>query len=199
MRPKGPPAALPIFRSALQAGILASLYLQPDRAWSLGELAPGASRATLYREVDRLVRAGLVETEQRGRTRLFRAASQTPTFRPLRELIRLTLGVVPQLQRSLCQVKGVIAASLFGSWAQGNLHPGSDIDVLVVGSADLGQLVQAASPVERTVGRPVNMLPFDVDEIRLRIRKHDPFVAAVLAGPMIDLCGDVRAAAGWPA
>ena len=66
---------LPLFRSVCQAELLAAVLLQPEREWSLTELARsvGASVATVQREVRRAEDAGLVLTRKRGNMRLVRA------------------------------------------------------------------------------------------------------------------------------
>ena len=54
MRTKAPPL-LPIFRSELQGRLLALLYADPSRGWTISELAAALSVhvATVQREVER--------------------------------------------------------------------------------------------------------------------------------------------------
>ena len=56
------PALLPVFRSQLQADILAALLLNPGQEYSLTELAQrfGAPLSTVHGEVKRLTGAGLL-------------------------------------------------------------------------------------------------------------------------------------------
>lgn len=59
----------------------------------------------------------------------------------------------------LAGVAGIKAALAFGSWAarhtgQGGVRPVGDIDVLVLGDPDRDALYEAASRVERQLGRP---------------------------------------------
>ena len=158
MRPAAPPGALPIFRSALQAELLARLYLAPERRFATGELlSAGESRSSVFRELRRLAGAGLIERERLGGAALYRAARGSPLYRPLRELIRRTMGVEALLERELAGVAGVEAAAIFGSWAAGELQPESDIDVLVIGRPDRTTLALAAQRAGRVAGREVNV------------------------------------------
>src|SRR5271156_5962932 len=60
------PALLPVFRSRLQADILAALLLKPGEEHSLTELADrfGAPLSTVHGEVKRLTDAGLLQRRQ---------------------------------------------------------------------------------------------------------------------------------------
>ncbi len=64
------PALLPIFRSRLQADILAALLLRPDRELSLTDLATRlhAPLSTVHVEVQRLAYAGLLMRREAGRS-----------------------------------------------------------------------------------------------------------------------------------
>ena len=74
MRRTGP-ALLPVFRSRLQADILAALLLHPDREISLTDLARqvGAPLTTVHGEAQRLTDAGILARRQAGRSAMLRA------------------------------------------------------------------------------------------------------------------------------
>jgi predicted nucleotidyltransferase len=193
MRAQTPPTSLPIFRSAEQARLLARFFLAPSRSWRLDELEDGAvSRATTERELNRLTGAGLVELERVGRTRLWRAGTDSPLFEPLRQLIERTLGVEAQLRQRLAALDGVEAAALFGSWAAGRLRPDSDIDVLVVGDIDFSTLSTRLRPVGELAGRELNLVAFRRDELKARLDQGNRFLQSVIEGPLVSLVGDVR-------
>lgn len=156
-------ALLPILRSQLQGGLLAQLYLHPDREYSLTEVAKylGASITAVHHEVERLVAAGLVDERRHGNMRLVRAG-ESRLARPLTELLALTYGPIAVLPDELAAVQGIRQAYLFGSWARRyGGEPGpppGDVDVLVVGSTDLDDLDEAARRVEKTLQLPVHIV-----------------------------------------
>ncbi len=193
MRPGSPPAEVPIFRSGEQARLLAALYLAPDRTFTFQDLDAGlTSRATGDRELRRLLDAGMVEVRRVGRTRTFGAATRSPLFTPLRQLIERTLGVEPQLRQRLARVPGVTAAAIFGSWAAQRIDPESDIDVIVIGEADYEELVVAARPVSELARRELNLVAFGIEEARRRLDDASGFLRRVLSGPLVPLVGDPR-------
>jgi predicted nucleotidyltransferase len=61
-------------------------------------------------------------------------------------MLRRTVGVEQQL-RTILELPDVLAAVIHGSWASGTHRPDSDIDVLVVGDADLRELRRFVRPV----------------------------------------------------
>ncbi len=88
------PALLPVFRSRLQADILAALLLNPDAEYSLTELARRfrAPLSTVHGEVKRLTDAGLLRRREVGRSAMVRANPDSRLTQPLAELLLLSWG-----------------------------------------------------------------------------------------------------------
>lgn len=154
---------LPLLRSRLQAEILTAILLNPDREWSLTELAHrvGSSVATAQREVRRAEETGVVRSHRVGNIRLVRADLDGPLSEPLTELLLRSLGPKQVVAEVLAGVPGVEAAYLFGSWAarfagERGRSP-QDIDVLVIGEPDRDKLDDATSEAERRLARPVQV------------------------------------------
>ena len=79
-----PPTLLPLLRSRAHGELMAWLYLHPEAEYSTVDMAKlvGLSQATVSREADRLLDAGLIEERRLGRSRLIRAAANTILTRP---------------------------------------------------------------------------------------------------------------------
>ncbi len=182
---------LPLLRSQIQRDLLALLYLHPDREYSLTEAAGliDASVKAVHTEASRLVAAGFLRDSRRGNVRLLRAATNTPLFRPLTDLLAVTYGPLPVLTDLLSDVEGVDRAFIYGSWAarhEGEAGPiPEDVDVLVVGSADRDVLDEVARAAEQRLGRPVN-----IRRVRARVwsaGEPDAFVTSVRQRPLVEL------------
>lgn len=188
------PATLPLFRSELQAELLATLLLDAREGLTIRELGDrtAANRSSVHRELDRLVRAGILERETTGRTGVYRVA-ESPLKEPLRTLVERTVGVEHELARRLERQAGVEAAAIYGSWASGGISPTSDIDVLVVGSATLDDLLAVLRPLERRVGREINLKLYAPQELRDRLAEGSGFLHTVLSRPLRPLVGDLPA------
>jgi predicted nucleotidyltransferase len=193
VRTKAPPL-LPIFRSDVQARLLAVLLLGPERGLSGPELQRrlGVPEATFRREAARLVRAGVLEVEQVGRTNLYRAATDSPLYEPLRELLERTLGVEEELRRRLGALPGVEIAAIFGSWAEEAVDATSDIDLLVVGAADFETVARETRDVEELAGREIHLFVYAREELERKRAAGHGFVQKMLAGPLKPIVGNVE-------
>jgi predicted nucleotidyltransferase len=177
---------LPLFRSPAQERLLAELFVFADRPISLSELASRASTSMggTHKEVERLESAGLVRSTTAGRSRLVEANPSSPVYAELRGLLLKTVGPEPLLRSALADVGGIERAYIYGSWADPAERSPADIDLLVIGDPDVGEIYDAASAVEAEIGRPVNVT----------VRSHaewaeadGAFERAVRSGPRIDL------------
>lgn len=187
------PALLPLFRSDLQARLLALLFLDAGRGYATSDLraATGASPASLHRELARLEGAGLVEVEHVGRTKVHRAAQDSPLFEPLRILIERTMGIEVALRTRLEPIAGIELAAIYGSFAEGRVGPGSDIDLLVVSDADLGEIYDAVAEVEALAGREIQVRAYASAEFARLLSEGSGFLATVLGRPLAPLLGSI--------
>jgi predicted nucleotidyltransferase len=183
---------LPIFRSELQARVLGLVLLNPDRTWTAAELTKrlDATPVSVYRELQRALQAGLLTREALGRTYLYRAATDSPLFEPLRLLLERTVGVEAELRDLLGRMDGVEAAFLHGSFARKtSIRPVSDIDVLVLGNVDYRALRKHIREIERHAGREIDVLVYGRDEFASLARHGNALAKSVLAGPVMPLVG----------
>lgn len=171
--------------------LLAALFGHPDRACYLRELVrlTGAGNGAVQRELAQLVEAGLVLREARGAHVYFRANAATPVFRELRGLVEKTTGVVGALQQALAHFSRtqVRLAFVYGSVARNTHGSTSDVDLCVVGTVTLRQLIGPLQRAQERVGREVNPTVFRPEELR-STRSH--FVRGLLDRPLLMLVGD---------
>jgi predicted nucleotidyltransferase len=157
---------LPLFRSPEQERLLAELFVFAQQPLSLSQLAQrtGTSMGGVHKEVERLERSGLVVSRSSGRSRLVEANRTSPVYAELRSLLTKTLGPEPLLRKALVGVDGVQEAFIFGSWADPNQTTPHDIDLMVIGDPDPGQVYDTVSELEAEVGRPINVVLRSKDE-----------------------------------
>ncbi|GGK54023.1 ArsR family transcriptional regulator [Streptomyces flaveus] len=185
------PVLLPILRSRMQGELLALVLLHPEREYSLTELAAdlGVTPTAVLREVDRLTGGGILTDRRVGRSRLVRARTDTPLYRPLSDLMAVSFGPMPLLTEALAELEGAQRAYIYGSWAaRYSGEPGpppADVDVLVVGDPDADALFDLAEAVSRRLHREVNVhrVPAEAWEART----DDPFLTSVRERPLVQL------------
>ncbi len=180
----------------MQLRLLALLLLQPERSWTLHELAEAvdAPQSSVHRELGRAEAAGIVRRDATARPHLFSAAGDDAFYEPLASLLRRSVGVELQLREALNR-PDVHAAAIYGSWVTGARRPDSDIDVLVVGDVDLGSLRKLVRPIGKSAGRRVDLTVLGDDEFRRLLAERSSFTRSVMEAPMTPLVGDLASVA----
>jgi predicted nucleotidyltransferase len=193
MKVKAPPL-LPILRSDVQARLLTTLLLDPERELSVTDLAEisETSLPTAVREVDRAEQAGIVRSRNVGRTRLVAANTRSYAYEPLRELLLRAFGPLAVVTTEFADLHGVDQLFIFGSWAArytgDSGHEPRDVDVLIVGAPDRGAAYDAAERAERQLRRPV--------QVTIRTAEQwehpgsDPFLLEVQRRPLVEIDRD---------
>lgn len=194
------PALLPIFRTQTQGEILALVLDQPEREWTVSELAAatGAALTSVQSEIARLESGDLLISRKVGRTRLVRANTQNPITAPLTQVVLLSFGprVVIAHEFAPLSANRII---IFGSWAARLTGiPGQspeDIDVLVVGdSVKRADVYAAAERAQEKLGRPVN--PVIRSKAAWKSPDGDPLLDELLRRPYVDVTGEPDSAKG---
>lgn len=186
----------PLYRSHTQARLLAYVLLSPDQERTVGEIASaiGASLSTTSKELDRLVRAGLLHDRRFGPARLVRANLNSPLVPPTTELSLRTYGPTFVVEQEFRELSGVAQVLIFGSWAARYLgvagSPPADIDVLVVGRPDRDAMYEAAQRAEQRIGRPVNTT---VRSATAWEQATDRFIQQLKQGPLVQVLGAAEA------
>ena len=179
-----------------QSRLLPWLFDQPERAYHLSELRrlTGLGSASLQRELNRLVSAGLVDSQTVGNMRRFQSNPRSPVFAELIALTRKMLGTVPVLRDALLP----LTPDLQGAWVYGSVAKQtdtarSDIDVMLVGrNLLLSRVLECLVPVETQLGRKINPSCYTPDEFEKRRAEPDSFVNRVLSQPTLTLIGDAN-------
>jgi predicted nucleotidyltransferase len=182
------PALLPVFRSRLQADILAALLLDPDHEYSMTDLAQrfDAPLSTVHGEVARLTDAGLLTRRNAGRSAMIRANSANRLVEPLTELLLLSWGPLQVIAEEFMTLDGAERVLIFGSWAaryhQQHGPPPHDLDVLVVGQPTRQAVYDAADRAQQRLRMPVNPVIRTADAWGQAV---DPLVRQIQSSPLV--------------
>ena len=155
------PSLLPVLRSRGQAEMLCAVLTNPNREWTLGELAKvsGQSLPTVQREIERAEQAALVESRRIGRQRMVKAGP-SPLAIMLANLLLMSYGPRFVIAEEFAGVKGIERLFIFGSWAaryhgtEG--YPPQDIDLLVIGDVDYSEVTNASIAASKKLQIDVN-------------------------------------------
>lgn len=184
------PSLSPLFRSDMQGEMLAHLFLNSDRGFTVAELArlTGSAYASVHREVGRVVKAGWVSRRKVGQATVVQAEESSSVFEPLVVLLAQSYGPIAVIPRLLGGILGISSAEIFGSWAELRLGASvgvpQDIDVLVVGNPNRALLDEAAREAGTILGKDVNIRVVSEDLWR---ESDGPFLTSLRSQPRVPL------------
>lgn len=189
--PRGERNVLTKLFSSTRAELLGLFFNNPDDRFYLREIARhiGKDAAGIKRELDNLVKLGLLAREKRGVQKYYFANKNSPVFSEMKGLVFKTTGVQGAMKASLSRLKGVKAAFIYGSYAKGAEKEDSNINLMVVGQANITELNDMVMGLEEKLKRDIDYLVFDEQEYRKRKETKDPFVREILKGKKIFLVG----------
>jgi predicted nucleotidyltransferase/predicted transcriptional regulator with HTH domain len=179
-------------RSELRRKVLTFFYVNRATRVYVRQLAGAlqADSTNLSRELARLEREGLLQSEVEGRQRYYRINRSYIYLKPLFAMLQGSIGVQPALQRALEAVPGIESAWIFGSFAKNESDAASDIDLLIVGRPDQAQLASSIRATEKLLRREISYTVLTSQELASRLAAGDVFLNDIWNGKRIGLVGN---------
>lgn len=177
--------------------LLSRLFVEPDRDFRLREISrlTSISPGSVQYELKQLLDADLVVQKREHGLVTYRANKASPIYDELRSIVEKTSGINELIRKSLEPVADRIrCAFIYGSIAKGSNKSRSDVDLLVVGSIEFGDLVKRLHPVEERIGREISPRLFSEREFKKRLAGKDRFLSSVLAERVVPIVGDMNVA-----
>ena len=175
--------------------VLAWLLSRPDESFYLRELvrATGSGLGPVQRELAQLERAGIVSRNTRGNLVYFQANASCPILPELRSILTKTSGVADRVHGALAPLADrIVVAFIYGSFARGEERHASDVDVMVVGDVEFGEVVDALTSAQAAVRREINPSVYAVDEFKRKLIAGHHFLTQVVRGPTLFVIGGPR-------
>jgi len=178
-------------RSRVRDRILLEFFAKPGTSVHVREMARRvkASAPTVGAELAELARLGVLQANPVGRSLVYSVNERSPLLGEISALVQKTIGVEGLIAKAVEGLPGVEAAYIFGSHAAGTDTGRSDVDLLIIGRPNRVALSEQLAPVERAIGRDVNVVTKTEAQMRERRRGGDAFWRQVLGKPMIHISG----------
>jgi len=170
---------------AARAEIIRLLFADSSRSFHLRELARQGELTTgaLQAEVNKLKGIGLLLERRDGNRLNFSANSEHPLYPELHGIALKTTGMDAQITQALDGLPGITLAFIFGSFANDNAGPQSDVDLFVAGSTGLRQLAPRLRAAADALGREINPYVTTPAALAKKIKSKDAFILNVLKSP----------------
>ena len=176
-----------------QKRVLGLLYAQPDKSFYTNEILrkTGMGVATIKRELDRMVAAGILSMTRIGNQHHYQADSECPIYNELVGIVRKTFGIADVIKSALLSVDDQVdCAFVYGSISKGEDSSSSDIDLLVVtDSLAYADLMTVLADAEKLLARQINPSIYDAEQIRKKWQQKNSFITRVLDQPKIWIKG----------
>ena len=176
-----------------QQKVLGLIYGQPHRSFYTKEILrlTGMGVATIKRELDRMLSAGLLTLTRVGNQHHYQANPACPIYRELFDIVKKTLGLTGVIRQALQPLADQIDwAFVFGSMASGKESPQSDIDLMIIGQLEFAQVVASLYSAQQALGREINPKVYTPEEWKQSVDTDNAFTREVLAKPRMDVIGD---------
>src|SRR6185369_2579575 len=175
--------------------VLAATLSHPERAYMLEELLSLAAtgRGNTQLQIERLLSAGVLKEEaRRGRQRSIKANTEYFLYPELSSIVRKSCGLAEPLKEALRPfAQSIQEAFVFGSVAKGTDTQRSDVDLAVVGTPSLLELLGAVHNLEQELGRAIHLNLYDPEEWRELVAR-DPVLGQIVQGPKLQLLPDAK-------
>ena len=179
------------FTKNVTGKILQLFFRDPEKDWYLREIATALGKAPGFfqRTLDLLVKEKILLDSRRGNLRFFRLNQNHPLYPELKQIISKTVGAEARLGRLVDQFDSIEFAFIFGSYAKGTETTQSDIDLLIIGSADEDGLTRLVNKAESALGREINYHVYNKAEFVRKLAEKNDFLRRIWAEPKILLKG----------
>ena len=163
-----------LFKSKIRQKILAGFFADESRKFYINEMARlvDTSQGTCRRELNKLADTGLLVSSRTGNLRYYEINKESPFYNEFRAIIQKTIGIEAIIKGKLQGLKGITFAFIFGSYVKNEFKPGSDIDMVIIGTISEDRLVKIFRDVERIIGREVNYHIYSLSEFKNRLKTN---------------------------
>ena len=176
-----------------QQQVLGLLYTQPEKSFYTKEILrlTGMGVATIKRELDRMVNAGILHMSKIGNQHHYQANPDCPIYEELIAIVRKTFGIADAIRTALQPANAsIVYAFIYGSIAKGTEKTKSDIDLLVIGNnLSYAGLMELLIPVEEKLGRPINPTVYSIPDFRKKRNAKNSFLTRVMKQEKIIVMG----------
>jgi uncharacterized protein len=180
-----------IFGSRIRAKILGWLFTHPDESFFVRQIALILKEdpTNVSREMAKLEELDILRSRRNGNLKHFQTNQECPFFAELKGLVLKTSGVAGQIRAALDKIAGIEYAFIYGSFAKGEEKADSDVDLLIIGDADLNRLDSNLGKLEEMLGREIQYVLYSSEEFKSKKKAKDGFLMDVLSGKKIMLVG----------
>lgn len=162
-----------LIKSKTKKGILKLFISHENESFYLTQIADkiSASKGTAQRELEKLVKFGILKSEKVGNLRYYSLDKENPAFEEYISIFKKTLALHLSLMRDLQNFSGIDHALIFGSYAKNEMKNDSDIDLIIIGSPNEDDLIKIIKKSENVFQREINYHLYSKNDFLSKYKK----------------------------
>ncbi|UCD35868.1 MAG: winged helix-turn-helix transcriptional regulator [Nitrospiraceae bacterium] len=175
-----------LFTSGIRADIMSLLFNNPEEKFYVREIARLVNKnpSGVKRELDKLLKMDLVETEREGNLKYFKVNRNSPLFPELKGLIAKSLGL-PGALKSVLKASEAKSAFIHGPYVNNTNLPSLDLFVV----SDSNHIRKTLDDIEKRFGREINLTLLNSPDYKSKKKSGDRQLRKLLNAKKILLLG----------
>ena len=181
-----------VFISEVRVDILKIMLPFPDKPFHVRALVRAVDTEinAIRRELDRLHSLGILRKRPSGNRLYYSVDTSSPYYPELLSLVAKEEGVGSEIIKSAKKLGNIKYAVLSRAFSRGLKRSVLDVDLFIVGKADLDVLQEIVGRYEDKIGREINYSVMPPGDFEHRKRANDPFVMRIMSQSRTMLIGD---------
>jgi len=175
-----------------KADLLSLFFTNPERSFYIQEIGRILDKkpGTFQRTLNNLISEGILTSEYKGNLRFIKVNKEYPIYNELKNIIFKTMGIQGSIRQILKEIGDIRIAFIYGSYAKSRENILSDVDLLIVGDPDEGNLIKKLDDLEEKLKRQINYKLYNFNDFKKEIKEKEPFILGILKDKKIILMGD---------
>ncbi len=150
----------------------------------------GLAIGTVQSELKKLAQLNLITKRRDGNRLYYRANQEHPLFEDIKSLVLKTVGVVGVLKDALSGRDDIQVAFIFGSIANKDARPTTEVDLMVIGDIAMLTLTKLLHGITDQIGREINPYAMEPKMFHQHKLNAEPFISRIAADAKIFIIGD---------
>lgn len=178
-----------LLNSKVTKTLLAYFFLHSDESLYINEMVRrfGLDKRNLAKKLREYEKEGLFKSEKRGNQIYYSLNKKYALYDEYQKIVLKTIGIEGQLKDILKEVNGLKEAYLLGSYASNKMDSASDIDLLVIGTANTIHLHEVLAVLQNRIDREINLINMSGEEFELKKKGNDPFIKDIFEKKIIKI------------
>ena len=181
-----------IITSDVRVKILMELFSETQKHLYVRELTRrvGTEINAVRRELKRLTGAGIIRKEKRGNRLYYLVRTDYPLYYELVAMVAKEVTIGSGILKNANNLGKIRLALLSTDFAEGRESEKTELDLLIVGNANLELLDEIVKQAQLESKRDINYTVLGEEEFEYLKGRRDTFLLAFLISPTIVLLGD---------